>query len=280
MKITVPSLLGLAFLAANACAFTADISATYSLNGDGGLTFKLSFYTDHELLDYMSDDISKLATSSLSFPELVGQASHRRYPHSEVAIRDGVPVSLTISNVGEFLCRYSSQNFPTVIYVCDGAPDSALTLANTGTSTATTTTTTTATTATTATASCIAGSRGKKKGNGFNGYCCSSSDDCHESCVKGKCNGAKAPSITTSATTTKNTGSPSPTPDSCTSGAKDKKKGNGFNGYCCSSSDDCRDSCIKGKCNGPKAPTTTTAQQCAPTNAKGNDCCTTEKCQK
>ncbi|CEG82707.1 hypothetical protein RMATCC62417_16740 [Rhizopus microsporus] len=215
----------------------------------------------------MSDDISKPATSSLSFPDLVGQASHRHYSHSEVTIRDGVPVSLTVSSV--------------VFYVCDGAPDSALTLTNARISTATTTiTTTTTTAATTATASCITGSRGKKKGNGFNGYCCSFSDDCRDSCVKGKCNGPKAPSTTTSATTTKNTGSPSPTPNSCISGVKGKKKGNEFNGYCCSSSDDCRGSCIKGKCNGPKAPTTTTAQQCAPTSAKGNDCCTTERCQK
>jgi hypothetical protein len=133
--------------------------------------YKLWFYTDHELLDYISDDISKPATRSLSFPDLVGQASHRRYPHSEVTIRDGAPVSLAVSALGEFPCRYSSQNFTALIYVCDGALDSALTLTSTGISTVTaTTTTTTTTTATTATASCIAGSRGKKKGNGFNGY--------------------------------------------------------------------------------------------------------------
>ncbi|RCH80776.1 hypothetical protein CU097_004289 [Rhizopus azygosporus] len=257
MKIGVSSVLGLAFLAAKACAFTAGISASYSLNGDGTIMYKLWFYTDNEQLDYMSDDISKPATSTLSFPELVGQASHRRYPHSEVTIRDGAPVSLTVSSVGEFICRYSGQNFPTVTYVCVGAPDSALTLTN----------------------SCIAGSRGKKKGNGFNGYCCSTSDDCRESCIKGKCNGPKAPSTTT---TTKSTGSPTPTPSSCISGVKGKKKGNGFNGYCCSTSDDCRESCIKGKCNGPKAPTTTTttAQQCVPTNAKDNNCCIAERCQK
>ncbi|CEJ04344.1 hypothetical protein RMCBS344292_18308 [Rhizopus microsporus] len=257
MKIGVSSVLGLAFLAAKACAFTAGISASYSLNGDGTIMYKLWFYTDNEQLDYMSDAISKPATSTLSFPELVGQASHRIYPHSEVTIRDGAPVSLTVSSVGEFICRYSGQNFPTVTYVCVGAPDSALTLTN----------------------SCIAGSRGKKKGNGFNGYCCSTSDDCRESCIKGKCNGPKAPSTTT---TTKNTGSPTPTPSSCISGVKGKKKGNGFNGYCCSTSDDCRESCIKGKCNGPKAPTTTTttAQQCVPTNAKDNNCCIAERCQK
>ncbi|ORE08142.1 hypothetical protein BCV72DRAFT_324891 [Rhizopus microsporus var. microsporus] len=222
MKIAVSSALGLVFLATKACTFTADISVSYSLNGDSGLTYKLWFYTDHELLDYMSDDISKPEISFLSFPDLVGQASHRRYPHSKVTIRDGAPASLTVSNVGEFLCRYSSQSFPTVFYVCDGAPDSALTLTNAGTFTATTTITiTTTVTATTATASYITGSKGKKKGNGFNGYCCSSSNDC------------------------------------C-------------------------DSCIKGKYNGPKAPTTTTttALQCAPTNAKGNDCCTAKKCQK
>ncbi|PHZ12007.1 uncharacterized protein RHIMIDRAFT_292177 [Rhizopus microsporus ATCC 52813] len=173
----------------------------------GGLTYKLWFYTDHELLDYMSDDISKPEISFLSFPDLVGQASHRRYPHSKVTYS-----------------RWSTciVNRLKLFYVCDGAPDSALTLTNAGTFTATTTITiTTTVTATTATASYITGSKGKKKGNGFNGYCCSSSNDC------------------------------------C-------------------------DSCIKGKYNGPKAPTTTTttALQCAPTNAKGNDCCTAKKCQK
>ncbi|KAI8327952.1 hypothetical protein BD560DRAFT_494441 [Blakeslea trispora] len=34
-----------------------------------------------------------------------------------------------------------------------------------------------------------------------------------------------------------------------------KKKGNGYNGDCCKTEADCKDDCIKGKCNGPKKTT-------------------------
>ncbi|KAI8071377.1 hypothetical protein BC940DRAFT_294307 [Gongronella butleri] len=50
-----------------------------------------------------------------------------------------------------------------------------------------TTTTTTKTTTKTPTPTCIAGYKGKLNGQGPNGACCSSSDDCKETCVKGIC---------------------------------------------------------------------------------------------
>jgi hypothetical protein len=72
------------------------------------------------------------------------------------------------------------------------------TTTNASTKTTTTKTTTTKATTTkktttkktataTATASCIPGARGKKKGNGKTGYCCSSSSDCVETCRSGTC---------------------------------------------------------------------------------------------
>jgi hypothetical protein len=60
---------------------------------------------------------------------------------------------------------------------------------NTATKTTTKKTSTKTTTkAPTSTASCIAGARGKKRGNGKTGYCCSSSDDCVSVCRSGVCN--------------------------------------------------------------------------------------------
>lgn len=38
---------------------------------------------------------------------------------------------------------------------------------------------------------CAKGLRGKKNGNGTNGYCCYSDANCEESCINGKCSKAK-----------------------------------------------------------------------------------------
>ncbi|KAG1484807.1 hypothetical protein G6F46_013640 [Rhizopus delemar] len=35
--------------------------------------------------------------------------------------------------------------------------------------------------------------RGDGNGLGWNGYCCKTSDDCRDTCVKGKCNGKANP---------------------------------------------------------------------------------------
>ncbi|KAI8970310.1 hypothetical protein BDF20DRAFT_826256 [Mycotypha africana] len=82
---------------------------------------------------------------------------------------------------------------------------------------------------------CQPGFRGKKNGRGPEGACCSHSDDCQESCIKGKCN---APIATT-----------------CYTGSEGRGNGDGYNGACCETSDDCWESCVKGKCNGPSLAT-------------------------
>ncbi|KAF1800472.1 hypothetical protein FB192DRAFT_1252154, partial [Mucor lusitanicus] len=89
-------------------------------------------------------------------------------------------------------------------------------------------------------AGCTKGLQGKKNGKGTNGYCCYSDADCVDSCINGKCNKANV------TLKPKTTSSPS---SACTPGSKGKKKGNGLKNYCCSNSADCRNSCVKGKCN-------------------------------
>ncbi|KAI8365506.1 hypothetical protein EDC96DRAFT_428755, partial [Choanephora cucurbitarum] len=97
---------------------------------------------------------------------------------------------------------------------------------------------------------------GKARGDGYNGDCCKTQADCKEECIKGKCNGpkrvttkssstTKAPSTTKKNTTTKTT----QTPSVCKAGYRGKKKGNGIKGACCSTQKDCKEDCIKGKCN-------------------------------
>jgi len=71
---------------------------------------------------------------------------------------------------------------------------------------------------------CLAGYKGKGNGKGPDGACCSLSDDCKDTCVKGICR------------------------DRCLTGYKGKKNGKGPNGACCSHSDDCKDTCVKGIC--------------------------------
>lgn len=126
----------------------------------------------------------------------------------------------------------------------------------------------------TSAASCIPGSFGKKRGDGFKGYCCKNSDDCQGACISRKCNGpvnpdgednAPASSPTeampekSSDTATRSTASMEPTAaPTCVAGSFGKKKGDGFKNYCCKNSDDCRSSCVSGKCNGnvnPSKPT-------------------------
>ncbi|KAG1449373.1 hypothetical protein G6F56_008660 [Rhizopus delemar] len=121
----------------------------------------------------------------------------------------------------------------------------------TGSSSRTTTTTskTSKPTATNKGLSCDSKSYGLGNGNGYNGCCCKTQMDCIEDCIRGTCNGPTDPNTTTkkvSKTTTKK--SSSPTTASCLPGSRGKKKGNGKDGYCCSSSDDCLETCRNGKC--------------------------------
>ncbi|KAK3821100.1 MAG: hypothetical protein J3Q66DRAFT_386020 [Benniella sp.] len=71
---------------------------------------------------------------------------------------------------------------------------------------------------------CLAGYKGRGNGKGPDGACCSHSDDCKDTCVKGICR------------------------DRCLTGYKGKKNGKGPDGACCSHSDDCKDTCVKGIC--------------------------------
>ncbi|KAF9365913.1 hypothetical protein BGX34_007589 [Mortierella sp. NVP85] len=71
---------------------------------------------------------------------------------------------------------------------------------------------------------CLAGYRGKGNGKGPDGVCCSHSDDCKDTCVKGICR------------------------DRCLTGYEGKRNGKGPNGACCSHSNDCKDTCVKGIC--------------------------------
>ncbi|CAO3610744.1 unnamed protein product [Mucor hiemalis] len=77
---------------------------------------------------------------------------------------------------------------------------------------------------------CKAGFRGKKNGRGPKDACCSSSDDCQESCVSGACT-TKYDNIQV-----------------CIAGAINKRMGDGLTGHCCSHSDDCKETCRSGVC--------------------------------
>lgn len=135
-----------------------------------------------------------------------------------------------------------------------------------------------------ATTSCYPGSSGKKLGNGYYNYCCTSSDDCKDTCVSGRCNGpvnTKTSSVAQTATTkaatstkssTKSTTTTAPTSSSCYPGSSGKKLGNGYYNYCCTSSDDCKDTCVNGRCNGPVNTKTTVV---APTTTKASSATTT-----
>ncbi|GAA5799936.1 hypothetical protein HPULCUR_005357 [Helicostylum pulchrum] len=117
---------------------------------------------------------------------------------------------------------------------------------------ATKTSTTAAPTATPS--ACTSGSLGLGKGDGFNGACCKDQSDCQDDCLSGKCNG---PVNTKTSTTKKTTTTKKPTTTTtkkptttgtCIAGARGKKRGNGDTGYCCSSSDDCIETCRSGTC--------------------------------
>lgn len=115
---------------------------------------------------------------------------------------------------------------------------------NTATKTLTATATATSTPGT-----CTPGSSGLGKGNGFNGACCKDQSDCLDDCIKGVCNGPVNTKTATKTTTKKTTTTKTKAPtSSCIAGSRGKKKGNGKTGYCCSSSDDCVETCRSGTC--------------------------------
>lgn len=119
---------------------------------------------------------------------------------------------------------------------------------NTKTATVTSTKTSTKSTSTASPTSttCTSGSYGLGKGDGYNGACCKDQSDCWDDCLGGKCNGP-VNTATTKASTKTSTKTPTASA-SCTPGSRGKKRGDGKNGYCCSSSDDCLETCRSGTC--------------------------------
>lgn len=128
---------------------------------------------------------------------------------------------------------------------------------------------------------CLPGSSGLGLGDGYNGYCCKTEQDCLDNCISGSCNGisnpvqttttkgsttktttirtatvtstktttktpTKTPTKTTTKTATKTTTKPA---TSCIAGVSGKKNGSGKTGYCCTSSNDCLAVCRSGTCN-------------------------------
>ncbi|KAI8881791.1 hypothetical protein K501DRAFT_252501 [Backusella circina FSU 941] len=149
--------------------------------------------------------------------------------------------------------------------VSDGTkPQSTCPKGSTTTLTATTTKTTTTATSTSTPSTCkvVAGVCGKKNGNGTTGACCSSDNDCKDTCNSTGCgvsDGTKPQSTcpngsttTLTATTTKTTttATSTSTPSTCkvVAGVCGKKNGNGTTGACCSSDNDCKDTCNSTGC--------------------------------
>ncbi|KAI8879819.1 carbohydrate esterase family 4 protein [Backusella circina FSU 941] len=160
----------------------------------------------------------------------------------------------------------------------------------TTTTTKTTTKNTTTTTKSTASATATSGSTckvvsgvcGKKSGNGATGACCSSNDDCQDTCNSTGCGvsdgtkpqttcasgstttlsssttTSKVPTTTTTKTTTTKTTTTKTTatatatsnPGGCTNvaGVCGEGLGNGATGACCTSSNDCQDTCNSSGC--------------------------------
>ena len=100
---------------------------------------------------------------------------------------------------------------------------------------------------------CDPGYYGRGGRNGPNGVCCSSASDC----AGGGCSSGICVTITSGV-------------------CKDKpEKGSGWNGDCCDNSDDCHESCVDGKCNGPSKPTTP-----QPPIGSGSNSCVSGWCDK
>ncbi|PHZ15354.1 uncharacterized protein RHIMIDRAFT_302745 [Rhizopus microsporus ATCC 52813] len=82
--------------------------------------------------------------------------------------------------------------------------------------------------------------RGSGSGLGWRGFCCKTDDDCHESCIKGKCNGRVDPKYA----------SPINDGTCIDTGNIGSRTGEGWGNFCCETSEDCREDCVKGKCTG------------------------------
>lgn len=119
------------------------------------------------------------------------------YPltNSRPSSTESTTTSKTITNVPTTSTKPSTGT-PTTTKTISTTSTKTSTTTNKTTSTKTTTstkmttttkTTTTRLTTTTAALKCTIGSSGKKNGDGKTGYCCTSSDDCIETCRSGVC---------------------------------------------------------------------------------------------
>ncbi|KAG2205960.1 hypothetical protein INT47_005278 [Mucor saturninus] len=104
--------------------------------------------------------------------------------------------------------------------------------------------------------SCALGTEGKGLGNGFKGYCCKNQADCIDDCVNEKCTGPEGTihftttaSIKTKTKTTSTAKHTSTTAAKCIPGSAGKKNGEGRLNACCTTSDDCKNSCVNKKCD-------------------------------
>ncbi|GAA5814306.1 hypothetical protein MFLAVUS_007800 [Mucor flavus] len=168
---------------------------------------------------------------------------------THIQVVDDTPVEhcMLVDNNASSKTYLCSSEFPKVIIPVTTTTTTTTTVVPTTTITSTTITSSStassssSTAATTPAPSCTVGYLGKGNGKGPTNACCSTSDDCKDSCVKGLCGkGVDVP------TTTTKPGNPAPT---CTSGYKGKGNGKGPTNACCSSSNDCNDSCVKGFCS-------------------------------
>ncbi|KAI8368839.1 hypothetical protein EDC96DRAFT_441146, partial [Choanephora cucurbitarum] len=93
---------------------------------------------------------------------------------------------------------------------------------------------------------------GKKRGNGMNGDCCKDQRDCVNQCIRGKCNGPVRGTKTTTTTAIKKTtttAKPTKISSACKAGFKGLKNGKGRKDACCTTHWDCKEECVKGRCN-------------------------------
>jgi hypothetical protein len=98
--------------------------------------------------------------------------------------------------------------------------------------------------------SCLSGYCGLGNGTGPTGACCSTSNDCVDTCnsngMCGTSDGSGSPTFGCSGSTkTISTVNPSAT---CTAGYSGKANGAGPTGACCTTSNDCVDTCTNGVC--------------------------------
>jgi hypothetical protein len=89
--------------------------------------------------------------------------------------------------------------------------------------------------------SCSGGNPGAGNGNGASGACCTTSNDCLDTCNNGMCGTGGIITTTTTKTTTAKASATNSC--SCTSGYSGKANGGGPTGACCTTSNDCVDTC-------------------------------------